>query len=210
MKFKDRADAAQKLSQVLTKFKGAECIVLAVPRGAVPMARQIADDLGAPLDLVLVRKVGAPADPEFAIGSVTEYGDVIPNPDFSDGLSQGVLLENAPAALRVLEERREKYCGSSPRAQLNGKTVIIVDDGIATGSTLKAAVESTRRQSPGRVVVAAPVASSSAVENLKHLCDDIVVLEVPEEFHSVGEFFEVFPQVTDDEVCDALKQEKRK
>jgi predicted phosphoribosyltransferase len=209
--FRDRLHAADFLLKRLNHFQGKNPLVLGIPRGSVPMAGYLAEKLGGDLDVVLVHKVGAPENPEFAVGSVSEFGDLYRSEAVSlFNLPSGYLEKTAHAEMVRLKNRRATY--SPIRAPLSPKnrTVLIVDDGIATGSTMLAAIRAIRAQKPERIVIVSPVASKSALELIQQEADEVLVLEAPEEFFSVSQFYEVFPQVKDEEVIDVLSRHNRK
>ncbi len=205
MRFRNRADAARRLADGLSGYRRQHPLVLGVPRGGVPMARAIADALEGDVDVVLVRKLRAPDQPEFAIGAVDETGTVVQG-DYFTSVPRAYVEEEIRAEQEILRERRARYTRARPPADPGGRLVIIVDDGIATGSSMLAAVRSVRARGARRVVVAVAVAPLEAVERLRREADDIVCLHAPEPFFAVGQFFEDFSQVTDDEVVAALGQ----
>lgn len=202
-RFRDRADAARQLAARLAALATPRPVVLAIPRGAVPMGRVLADALGADLDVVLVHKVGAPGQPEFAVGSVDERGRVVINPEADSlGLNREALVRAASREIGVLRARRLQY--GQPRVPLSGRVVILLDDGIATGSTMLAAIRAVRDEHPGRVVVATAVAPPDTLRRLAAAADEVVCLHAPAAFVSVGQWFDEFPQVSDAEVTAAL------
>jgi len=202
-RFRDRADAARQLAARLAGLATPRPVVLAIPRGAVPMGRVLADALGADLDVVLVHKVGAPGHPEFAVGSVDERGRVVINPEADSlGLNRDALVRAASREIGVLRARRLQY--GQPRVPLSGRVVILLDDGIATGSTMLAAIRAVRDEHPGRVVVATAVAPPDTLRRLAAAADEVVCLHAPAAFVSVGQWFDEFPQVSDAEVTAAL------
>ncbi|MFC9910004.1 phosphoribosyltransferase [Streptomyces sp. NPDC127197] len=210
MSFRDRAHAGRELAEHLRilQEKGTlpDPVVLALPRGGVTVAREVARALGAPLDVLVVRKIGAPAHEEFGVGAIA--GDDPPLFD-ARALNQLGLTEEelAPVVAREraeLHRREQRYRQGRPAAELKGRTAIVVDDGLATGSTARAAVQAVRRCEPERVVVAAPVCSHEATNLLRGDADDVVCLMRPSPFHAVGLWYEDFEQLTDDDVLDAL------
>ncbi|MFD7280847.1 phosphoribosyltransferase [Streptomyces sp. NPDC059862] len=210
MSFRDRAHAGRELAEHLRilQEKGTlpDPVVLALPRGGVTVAREVARALGAPLDVLVVRKIGAPAHEEFGVGAIA--GDDPPLFD-ARALNQLGLTEEelAPVVAREraeLHRREQRYRQGRPAAELKGRTAIVVDDGLATGSTARAAVQAVRRREPERVVVAAPVCSHEATNLLRGDADDVVCLMRPSPFHAVGLWYEDFEQLTDDDVLDAL------
>lgn len=204
--FRDRIDAGRKLAALLKKLSGEDVIVLALPRGGVPVAAEIARSLGAPLDVVLPRKLGAPGDPELALGAVAEDGTVVIDQQLATLVgASGSYIEQAVAReSREIERRSRLYRGRRPAPDVQGKTVVVVDDGMATGYTMLAAVRGLEKAGAGRVIVAVPVASHDSVARLSREADEVVVLDAPEVFWAVGQFYESFPQMTDEEVLKIL------
>jgi predicted phosphoribosyltransferase len=203
MRFRNREQAAALLADRLAAYRGQNPLVLGVPRGAVPMARVIADDLGGDLDVVLVRKLRAPGQPELAIGAVDERGSVLKGRYF-DLASEEYLREEVRTQLEVLRMRRKKYTRALAAADPAGRIAIIVDDGIATGSSMLSAIRSIRERNPRKVVVAIAVAPPSSLDRMEAEADDVVCLHAPEDFYAVGQFFDDFSEVTDDMVVAAL------
>ncbi len=201
----DRDDAAKQLAVKLEPHKKENPLVLGVPRGGVPMAKIIADHLGAEFDVVLVRKIGSPFNPELAAGAVSESGDVYLNPwAIRDGFDEFKLKDIIAREKLVIQKRRELFTDGHSPIPVKDKTVIIVDDGIATGATMIAAIHFLRKQSPRKIIIATGVMPADNVERLKPLCDELVVLMVPENFFGVGQFYEHFDQVQDAEVIRLL------
>jgi predicted phosphoribosyltransferase/predicted alpha/beta-hydrolase family hydrolase len=203
--FRDRDDAGRQLAAALERYRGAHPVVLAIPRGAVPMGRIIADALDGELDVVLVRKLGAPGNPEFAIGAVDEQGTVLLN-DYAAqaGADQAYVRHAAERELALIRERRAHYRpGQSPVA-LAGRTVIVLDDGLATGATMVAALKAVRAQKPARLVCAVPVAAPDSLARVTALADDVVCLAAPRPFRAVGPYYLDFSGVTDEEVIATL------
>ncbi|MDE3021472.1 MAG: phosphoribosyltransferase [Pseudomonadota bacterium] len=207
MYFSDREDAARRLSDALLQYRGLNPLVLAIPRGAVPMAKIIADVLGGEVDVVLVRKLSAPGNPEFAIGAVDESGWIYLG-DYANETGQtSKYIENEKdIQLGLIRERRAMY--TPARAPLNpaGRIVIVVDDGLATGSTMIAALHAIRVQSPKKLVCAVPVAPADTLDKVKPYADEIVCLSTPAMFYAVGQFYQSFPQITDAEVVKILNR----
>ncbi|SON56337.1 putative phosphoribosyl transferase [Hartmannibacter diazotrophicus] len=208
MRFTDRTDAGQRLAKALAGYAGRQPVILALPRGGVPVAAQVAESLKAPLDLVLVRKIGVPHEPELAMGAVVD-GDqpiVVRN---ASVISMSRIFEadfeaTKDRELAEIERRRELYLGSRKRAVLAGRIVIVIDDGIATGATVKAALRAIRQRHPKELVLAVPVAPADTVAELRREVDELICLASPEFFSSIGGFYDDFRQVGDDEVIDTL------
>ena len=180
-------------------------LVLGIPRGAMPMARVLADRLGGDLDVVLVHKIGAPDNPEFAIGSISEFGSIYLSESVRlYGYSMRQIDAIAHNEATMLKERRAAYSPIRPAICPTGRTVIIVDDGIATGSTMLAAIRAVRGQNPRRIIVTAPVASPQALHFLKREADETIVLDAPEDFFAISQFYEEFDPVSDEEVINIL------
>ena len=205
MYFDDRLDAARQLAGELSRFRGTRPLVLAVPRGAVPIGRVIAESLEGDLDVVLVRKLGAPGNPELAVGSIDESGWTYISEYARDaGIDERWLEEEGARQRELLRRRRAAYSPGRPGMDPAGRTCIVVDDGLATGATMIAALHSVRARAPGRLVCAAPVASREALARIARLADEIVCVERPLAFRSVGQFYRDFPQVEDAEVMRIL------
>jgi predicted phosphoribosyltransferase/predicted alpha/beta-hydrolase family hydrolase len=210
--YANRVAAGRMLARRLISQAHADVVVLGIPRGGVPVAKEVAEVLGAPLDIIVVRKLGAPCQPELGIGAVVD-GDH-PRAIFNQGLIEhlGVSEEYIEAEitrqLREANRREITYRSGRPRIPLAGKTVIVIDDGIATGSSVRAALRGIRRQKPRRLVLATPVASPESIEALRGDADEIVCLESPEDFFAVGQFYRDFSQVSDDEVKSILAKEQ--
>jgi len=209
-KFADRRQAGARLAAALDHLRAARPVVLALPRGGVPVAFEVAKALDAPLDLVLVRKIGVPGHEELALGAVVNgvhpqfvlNEDVAqmtaPPPDYVEAAQKRALAE--------IERRRRLYLGAAEPIAVKGRVAIVVDDGIATGATMKAALRGVRRQEPDRLVLAAPVAPPSSIAELAAECDEVVTLATPEPFYAVGLYYTDFAQTTDEEVIDLLAQ----
>lgn len=208
MKFKDRAEAGHRLAEALSAYADCKPVILALPRGGVPVGATVATTLGAPLDLVLVRKIGAPGQPELALGAVVDGGApmIVRNPGIlaATGTSTADFDAIGARELAEIERRRGRYLGTRAPADIAGRVVIVVDDGIATGATMRAALRATRQRGPARLVLAVPVASPSALASLRSEVDEVVCLTCPEGFRGVGQFYDDFRQVTDDEVVALL------
>lgn len=205
LQFRDREDAARQLCIALARYRGRSPLVLAIPRGGVPLGRIVADALGGELDVVLVRKIGAPSNPEFAIGAVDERGFVLLNEDAeAAGADQAYIEREARRQLDIIRERRRRYGAGRAPIPVDGRTVIVVDDGLATGATMIAALDAIRAQHPGRLVCAVPVASPDSLSEARRHADDIVCLATPVPFRAVGLYYRDFAAVEDDEVVAAL------
>lgn len=205
MHFRDRTEAATLLSDKLAHYAGEHPLVLAIPRGAVPMARVIADTLGGDLDVVLAAKIPAPANPEFAIGTVAENG-WMQLAQWADevGASAEYIERQKQALMEKMRGRRMEYSALKAPIDPHGRTVIVVDDGLATGLTMIGALDALRKMQPGRLVVAVPVASQQALEDVGQHADEVVCLSSPPYFRSVGQHYDDFSQVSDQEVTDIL------
>lgn len=203
--YNDREDAALALAHALRAWRGAKPLVIAIPRGAVPMAATIARELEGDLDVALVRKLGAPFDPELAIGSVDETGWTYVAPHAAAcGADAAYLERKAAEELTAIRRRRERYTPHRGPLDPRGRTVIVVDDGLATGATMIAALHAVRARSPRYLVCAVPVATQEALALARPLADEVVCLSTPDDFHAVGQVYRDFSQVSDDEVIAAL------
>jgi putative phosphoribosyl transferase len=206
--FADRHEAGRLLAARLLRFSDRRPVVLALPRGGVPVGYEIARALGAPLDLVLVRKLGAPGQPELAIGALalgTDAEIVTDRPLLAAlGVTAAALAAITAREREEIERRRKLYLGDRPPAPVEGRTAILVDDGIATGATMRAALAATRKRKPARLVLAVPVAAPDTVARLRAEADEIVCLEAPPAFFAVGQFYRSFAQLEDREVLDLL------
>jgi predicted phosphoribosyltransferase/dienelactone hydrolase len=204
--FRDRADAGAQLAVALGRYRDAQPIVLALPRGGVPVAYEIAREFGAPLDVIVVRKLGVPSQPELAMGAVGEDGALVVNDRVVRvaGVTRQELeaVENRERA--EVERRARRFRGARAPLRLEGRTVIVVDDGIATGSTARAALDVARAHGAARVVLAVPVAPPESLDQLSHVADDVVALATPSSFFAVGQWYANFTQVPDEEVSRLL------
>lgn len=208
--FLDRREAGIRLAAALRHLASAHPVVLALPRGGVPVAFEVADALGAKLDLLFVRKIGAPGYAELGIGAVVDGADpqLVLNEDVMRQLapSPEYLRAEMRRQLVEIERRRQTYTGGVPPIELAGRTVIIVDDGIATGGTIKAALKGVRKVHPARLILAVPVAPRESIAELRSECDEIVCLAQPDPFYAVGAHYADFTQTSDEEVVELLRR----
>jgi len=208
MPFIDRTEAGRKLAKALAPYKDQQPVVLALPRGGVPVAAEVATALDAPLDLILVRKIGVPFQPELAMGAVVDGVDpvIVRNEEVIrlTGVRESEFNAIRDQELAEIERRRKRYLGDRPHPQIAGRIVIVVDDGIATGATTRAALRATRMRNPSKLVLAVPVAPTDTLRNLQGEADDIVCLEDYEDFDAIGLFYSDFAQVSDTEVIEML------
>jgi putative phosphoribosyl transferase len=204
---RDRQEAAETLTESLRKYKGQDGIVLAIPRGGVPIGAFIAHGLAMPLELALIKKIGHPANPEYAIGAVS-MDSVIVNKSVQ--VSEEYVAREVQKIQEELKRRYQLFMGNKPALNLKDKLVIIVDDGIATGQTLLATVELVKHQQPKKVVVAVPVAPPSAIERFKPLVDELICPLTPPDFFAVGQFYMIFNQVSDEEVMGLLREQEHR
>lgn len=210
MPFRDREQAARHLARNLRAYKGQDPLILAIPRGALPMGKILAEELDGELDVVLVRKLGAPGNPELAVGAVCETGEAVLGKDLEYlGVPACWIEEEKERQLRVLKARRAAYTPERPPVDPRGRVVIVVDDGIATGATFKAALKTVRARQPRRLVAAFAVAPPSSLAEVRTLADKVVCLESPPLFFAVSQFFEDFRQVEDEEVVEILRAARR-
>lgn len=201
--FKNREDAAFALAKKLQAYQNKNCVVLAIPRGGVPLGKIIADELHCPLDLLFVKKIGHPFHKEYAVGAVSLYG-VSVNPDAVD-VDPAYIKTEAELLINNLKEKKKNLCGNKPAVPIKGKTVIVVDDGIATGQTLLAAIPQIRRADAERIIVAVPVAPADISERFGKLTDEFICLHTDSNFSSIGAFYDDFSQVNDEEVKALLR-----
>jgi len=205
--YRDRAEAGRVLAEkVAESVEGPDVLVLALPRGGVPVAYEVARRLGAPLDVFLVRKLGVPGHPELAMGAIASGGvrilnnDVVRHLRIPDDVIEAVTEDERRELLR----RERAYHGDRPAPDVRGRTVILVDDGLATGSTMRSAVVALRRQGPRRLIVAVPIAAPSTCEEFRSEVDEVICARTPDPFYAVGYWYEDFTQTTDEEVRDLL------
>jgi predicted phosphoribosyltransferase len=209
MQFRNRAEAGQLLAKRLVKYANrSDVLVLALPRGGVPVGYEVAQALNAPLDVFVVRKLGVPGHEELAMGAIASGGVRVLNGSVVEGLSipENVIDAVAARELHELERRERAYRDDRPAPDVQGHTVILVDDGIATGSTMKAAVEALRQLEAARIVVATPTAALSTVREMRRDVDELVAVMTPADFAGVGQWYEDFSQTTDEEVRDLLER----
>jgi putative phosphoribosyl transferase len=214
MPFIDRTDAGRQLAKALARYKAQRPVVLALPRGGVPVAAEVATVLDAPLDLILVRKIGVPFQPELAMGAVVDGREpvIVRNEDVISltGVSEQEFNATCDQQLAEIDRRRKLYLGDRPHLQIAGRTVIVVDDGIATGATTRAALQAIRMRKPSKLVLAIPVAPTATLKDLRGEADDIVCLEDYENFGAIGLFYSDFRQVSDTEVIEILARHQIK
>ena len=204
MRFVDRVDAGKKLASALTRYKGEEAIVYALPRGGVVLGYEIAKEFAAPLDLVITRKIGYPGQEEYAIGAVAEDGHTIFDPSATALVDPSWLDSQIEKGMLEAKRRREIYLHGREPLPANGKVAIIVDDGIATGLTISLAIKEIRHRNPRKVVVAVPVSSKEAAARISAQVDDFIALYVPAYFMAVGEHYKKFSQLDDEEVIELI------
>ncbi len=213
LRFVDRRDAGRKLATKLRDYTDDPGVqVLGLPRGGVPVAYEVAWALNVPLDVFAVRKLGVPGHPELAMGAIASGGVRVLNPDVIDALRiSSATVESVAERERLeLERRQRAYRGTKAFPELAGRTVIVVDDGLATGSTMRAAVQALRRSNPARIIVAAPVAAAETARSLGEEADRVVCLSAPPDFHAVSTWYEDFSQTTDEEVRNLLETASQK
>lgn len=207
MQFSDRTEAGQALARKLEHYRDRDdVIVLALPRGGVPVAAEVAAALNAPLDVFIVRKLGFPGHEEYAMGAIASGGVRVMNPEVSGmDIPQRAIDAIVEREQHELARRERLYRGDQPQPELTGRTVILVDDGLATGSTMRAAATAVKQQKPARVVVAVPVAAPDTCEEFRREVDEVVCVVTPEPFRAVGLWYEDFNQTSDDEVHTLLE-----
>jgi predicted phosphoribosyltransferase len=206
MAFENRSEAGRLLAKRLAGYRGQHPLVLAIPRGAVPMGRILADEVDGELDVVLVRKLRAPQNPELAIGSIDETGSVYLDPDTRDLWDEEYLETEKEAQLETLRQRHEMYRPAGSPSDPSGRVVIVLDDGIATGSTMIAALRAVRARRPSKLIAATGVASADALRLIRSEADEVVCLETPEFLYAIGYHFRDFSQVSDEEVVETLRK----
>ena len=207
MIFANRQEAGRQLATALAAYKGQQPLILAIPRGAVPMGRTIAELLDGELDVVLVRKLTSPYSSEFALGALEESGwAYIADYAASAGGTPEYLEREKQRQMATLQARRAQYTPLHPPIDPAGRIVIIIDDGLATGSTMIAALHATRAKHPAKLICAVPVSPPDTLDKIRPLCDELVCLSAPPDFRAVGQFYQDFNQVSDDEVIDILRR----
>jgi predicted phosphoribosyltransferase len=207
--FKNRIDAGRRLASELSSYAGrADVLVLALPRGGVPVGYEVARALDVPLDVFIVRKLGVPGHEEFAMGAIASGGALLIDEAVVRqlGISEAEIEAAVKAEQRELERRERRYRGNRPPPDVAGRTVIVVDDGLATGASMRVAVAALRQEHPARIVVAVPIAPPETCDALRQEADDVVCAVTPEPFYAVGLWYEDFTQVTDEEVHDFLER----
>jgi predicted phosphoribosyltransferase len=210
MPFRDRSDAGRKLAAALAGYKDQLPVILALPRGGVPVGAEVAAALDAALDLILVRKIGVPYQPELAMGAVVDGGApiIVRNEDVIriSGVDESKFKAICDSELAEIERRRQRYLGGRERADIAGRTAIVIDDGIATGATTRAALRASRMRNPKRLVLAVPVAPTESLAEMRKEADDVVCLEDYEFFGALGYYYRDFRQVSDEEVIEMLRR----
>ena len=206
MIFKDRVDAGQQLAQRLTSYSGnKEVLLYALPRGGVVVGAEVAKTIGLPLDVIVTRKIGAPENEEYAIGAMAETGEVIWNEAERFAHDQKVLQKIIDKEKKEATRRIASYRNNRPLPEMKGKTVIIIDDGVATGLTIRAAIAAARHQHAAKIILAVPHGAAETLSELRHEADEVIAIDEPEMYGSVGQYYEVFPQTSDQEVIELLK-----
>jgi len=210
MPFRNRADAGRKLAKALASYKKRQPVVLALPRGGVPIAAEVCAALSAPVDLILVRKIGVPFQPELAMGAVVDGSAfvVVRNEDVIQYANIDEATFNAirDTELSEIKQRRQRYLGTRDRVEIAGRTAIVIDDGVATGATMRVALRAVRARKPQRLVLAVPVAPASTVASLRSEADDVICLEDHDFFVAISDYYADFRQVSDQDVIDILKR----
>jgi predicted phosphoribosyltransferase len=208
MPFQSRTEAGQELAAALASYKGRPTVILALPRGGVPVAAEVAAALDAPLDLILVRKIGVPYQPELAMGAVVDGAAplVVRNEDViaQAQVTEAEFKDVCDRELAEIDRRRRQYLGTRPRAEIAGRVAIVIDDGMATGATTRAALRATRCRNPNKLVLAVPVAPTDTIETMRREADDVVCLEAYADFGAIGFYYANFRQVSDREVVETL------
>lgn len=206
MTFRDRTEAGQKLAERLMAYKEAkDVLLLALPRGGVVVGVEIAKALNLPLDVIVTRKIGAPENPEYAIGAMAETGELIWNEAERFAHDQKVLQKIVDKEKKEAERRVQAFRSGRELPKMKGKTAIIIDDGVATGLTIRAAVACAKQRHAAKIVLAVPHGAAQSLADLRHEADEVVALEEPEWYGSVGQYYQEFPQTSDQEVVEMLK-----
>lgn len=211
--FKDRHEAGKLLAEKLSEYKNTNTIIFAVPRGGVVVAYEVASKLNVPLDLAIPRKIGAPKQPELAIGAVAQDGTTVLDNQLVRqlGVSRDYIEEEARQQIEEIERRLKKYRGDLKQyPNIKNKNVILIDDGIATGATIKAAILSLRKQEPASIIIAIPVGPADTIDSLREEADKVICLETPQTFYAIGQFYQDFTQTTDEEVINLIKKRTKK
>lgn len=204
-KFRNREEAGERLAKRLSHYKNvSNALILCIPRGGVIFGSLLSERLNIPLDIVLVKKIGHPSNSEFAIGAVAQDGEITIHSEFRSSVHPDYLLDEITRLRSSIQERLKFLRGARPTPDVKGKTVILVDDGIATGFTVQAAIEWLRKQGVQKVILAIPVAPEETMQKMASLADECVVLQVAEDFHAIGEFYEDFHQISDAEIKKIL------
>jgi len=210
MPFRNRADAGRKLAKALASYKKRQPVVLALPRGGVPIAAEVCAALSAPVDLILVRKIGVPFQPELAMGAVVDGSAfvVVRNEDVIQhaNIDEATFNAGRDTELSEIEQRRQRYLGTRDRVEIAGRTTIVIDDSVATGATMRVALRAVRARKPQRLVLAVPVAPASTVAELRSEADDVICLEDHDFFVAISDYYADFRQVSDQDVIDILKR----
>ncbi len=206
MNFKNRDEAGKLLAKKLISYRGTNTIVIAIPRGGVPVASIIAKRLQLPLEIELSKKIGHPINPEFAIGSVTLHGVTI-NPRLK-GVSEEYVQEQSKKIKEELTKKLNLFMGEKQLTDIKGKNIILVDDGVATGNTLIASIHTIKKRKPKKIVVAIPVSPKNTAIQLEELVDEFICLQIPANFHSVGQFYDDFTQVSNEKVIELLQEQE--
>jgi putative phosphoribosyl transferase len=210
--FHDRTEAGRRVAEMLGDYAHrADVLILALPRGGVPVAFEVAKALNAPLDIFVVRKLGLPSNEELAMGALASGHIRVLNKEVvrSFGVADRIIEAVAEKEQAELERRERLYRGDSSPPEVGGKTILLVDDGIATGSTMRAAIAALRQQDPARIVVGVPVAPASICEVLRADADEVVCAKTPEPFYAVGQWYKIFDQTTDEQVRELFERSKR-
>jgi putative phosphoribosyl transferase len=209
--FRDRKDAGRRLAERLARYRGEDSVVLALPRGGVPVGYEVARALKAPLDVFIARKLGAPNQPELGIGAVAQDGSRVLNERIVEeiGVSEEYIERVVAEEIKEAERRFKLFCGERPEPEVRERTAILVDDGIATGVTTRAAIVALRRREPRRLVLAVPVCATHAAESLRREVDELICLEAPLNLMAIGLWYRHFEQTSDEEVVELLERARR-